>query len=273
MTTVATPLLQPSVLSYVATPATITTGGSSVLSWIVRNASSTSLDNDIGTVSSTSITVFPSVSTTYNLSATNPNSTVTSSATVTVNATTTGTGTGSVADQIRTLLKQIAALQSQLVLLLAGQHIGGGTSTTTPPLVLPPGQIGKGACIALGRDLHLGDRGNDVMKLQEMLAGDSANGFTVTPTGVFGPITAKAMSKFQMHMGIASSGITGAVGPLTRDFLQRNCGNGLIKNGDETNASSTSSTSSSMWTNSQQSNNDQGDNNDHGKGKGKGNND
>jgi len=231
--TVATPLLQPSIISFTATPSNISLGGNSVLSWTVTNASSTSLNHGIGAVSSTSMTVSPSVTTTYTLSAINPNSTVTANATVAVGTSTPGTG-GGVQDKIRLLLQQIATLQLQLAQLIAGRF--GGT-LDNPPFI-PPGQIGKIACIELGRNLRHGDRGDDVMKLQVMLRGDPENGFNVEPTGVFGPITMKAMMKFQMRMRIASS-TDGSVGPLTRGFFNRACGKGLIKQDDRRDASST----------------------------------
>ena len=56
-----------------------------------------------------------------------------------------------------------------------------------------------------------------------MLGEDSENGFHGSPTGFFGPLTAQAMMKFQMRMGIASS-TTGSVGPMTRGFFERECG-------------------------------------------------
>jgi len=139
-----------------------------------------------------------------------------------------------VQDKIRLLLQQIATLQLQLAQLIAGRF--GGT-LDNPPFI-PPGQIGKIACIELGRNLRHGDRGDDVMKLQVMLKGDSENGFNVEPTGVFGPITMKAMMKFQMRMRIASS-TDGSVGPLTRGFFNRACGKGLIKQDDRRDAPST----------------------------------
>lgn len=228
--TVPTPLLQPSIGSFVATPSNISLGGTSVLSWTVTNASSTSLNQGIGVVSSTSITVSPSFTKTYTLSAINPNNTVTSSVTVTVGTSTSGTGSGGgVQEKIKSLLQQIALLQSQLAQLIASRY--GGT-VDNPPFI-PPGQISKIACIELGRNLRHGDHGDDVRKLQVMLQSDPSTGFTAEPTGFFGPITKKAMMKFQIKHGIVSSEIEtdGSAGPLTRGFFNRSCGKGLIKHG------------------------------------------
>ena len=102
-----------------------------------------------------------------------------------------------------------------------------GVSSTTPQR-LPPGQVAKMACITLSRNLGVGSRGDDVRRLQEMLAEDSESGFHAPATGFFGPLTAKAMMRFQMHNGIATS-TTGYIGPLTRGFFERRCGKGLDK--------------------------------------------
>lgn len=85
--TVANPL--PTISLFTATPATVTAGQSTTLSWNVANASSTSLDNGIGATASTSITVNPLTTTTYTLSAVNGAGTSTATTTVTVLATST----------------------------------------------------------------------------------------------------------------------------------------------------------------------------------------
>ena len=103
----------------------------------------------------------------------------------------------------------------------AGQGIAPG--------LLPPGQMGKLACVLLSRDLAQGSKGDDVKKLQQMLAADTDSGFTAPATGVFGPATAKAMVKFQMKHGI-SSNTNGRVGPMTRGFFERSCGKGIGDN-------------------------------------------
>lgn len=129
--------------------------------------------------------------------------------------------------QIQTLLTQIKALQTQLKNIVASSTPSKGWSNgTSTGQWMPPGQIGKAACIALSRNLRQGDQGEDVKSLQQLLKEDGDNGFTGTPTGFFGPLTARAMIKFQMKNGIASS-TDGAVGPLTRGFFERRCGKGL----------------------------------------------
>jgi|GEM_PF-3123620 len=95
---------------------------------------------------------------------------------------------------------------------------------------VPPGQVGKALCIALNRNLGPGSRGEDVKKLQEMLREDKSLGFTSDATGIFGPLTAKAMMMYQRKNGINPAD-DGSVGPLTRGVLMRNCGRGLDNSG------------------------------------------
>jgi PKD repeat protein len=247
---VAQPQAAPTVASFTANPASITLGQSTMLTWSVSNASSTSLDHGIGVVSSSSITVSPTANTTYTLTATNPAGTTTAQATVVVNATSTPS---SIQAQIAALLQQIAQLQQQIRNLLAGT-----AGTSTPP-VIPPGQAGKGACIILNRDLREGDNGTDVTQLQQFLSG---NGFSVPQTGFFGVLTGRALTRLQQQFGIASTS-TGIVGPRTRGFFERNCGQGLGKEKENDEGSATSTSTST------QSNEGNG----HGEGNGKGNDD
>ncbi len=134
--------------------------------------------------------------------------------------------------QIQALIQQITLLQQQLKNLMS-QRMGsttgenkGWTSGSSTPWGMPPGQMGKLACITLSRNLRQGDQGDDVKSLQEMLQQDTSSGFSASATGFFGPMTMKAMMKFQMNNGIASS-TDGSVGPLTRGFFERRCGKGL----------------------------------------------
>lgn len=139
-----------------------------------------------------------------------------------------------VQSQIQALLAQIQSLQQQIQALIASstsEHWTNGSSTpwmngTSTPSGMPPGLEGKSACISLNRDLEVGSEGSDVSELQTFLGGVPGLGFTASSTGFFGPITAHAMMKFQMMNGIASS-TNGSVGPLTRGFFQRKCGEGI----------------------------------------------
>ena len=71
--------------SFTASPSSITSGGSSTLSWSVSGATSVSLNQGIGDVTSlTSKSVSPSTTTTYTLTAANSSGSVSTGATVTV---------------------------------------------------------------------------------------------------------------------------------------------------------------------------------------------
>ena len=80
----------PTITSFIASSSTIASGASSTLSWVIatssNSATSASIDNGIGTVSTSSGTyvVAPTTTTTYTLSANNANGTTTASVTVTV---------------------------------------------------------------------------------------------------------------------------------------------------------------------------------------------
>jgi len=81
----APPPAAPTVAAFAAEPTSIERGQSSTLSWNVTDATSTSIDNAIGTVQATgSRRVFPGSSTTYTLTATGPGGTKTATATVNV---------------------------------------------------------------------------------------------------------------------------------------------------------------------------------------------
>ena len=77
----------PPSITFSANPTSITTGGSSTLSWTISNATTASIDQGIGSVSSVSgnRTVSPIATTVYTLTASGPGGTSTAQATVTVN--------------------------------------------------------------------------------------------------------------------------------------------------------------------------------------------
>jgi hypothetical protein len=200
----------PIVSSFTANPTSITSGQSAVLSWAVSNASTTSLNNGIGAIVGTSVTVSPTVTTTYQLSAVNPGGTTNASATVTVIATTTNPA---LAEQIKNLRLQIASLTAQLAGLLIQQQ----RETLPPP---------QGTCAEFRRNLRHGDRGDDVRRLQKELALDPSIFGSDLATGFFGKQTEEALKKYQKKFGIFSVGstTTGFFGTTTRGFLKEHCG-------------------------------------------------
>jgi len=113
-------------------------------------------------------------------------------------ATTTATGT---VEQLGSLLQQIKLLQAQLAELQTKQASLRQELQNT---------------LQLTRTLALGMSGEDVKALQALLASD----LDIYPegliTGFFGPLTEKAVKKFQARFGIEAVGI---VGPLTRNTL------------------------------------------------------
>ena len=77
----------PLISSFTASPTSITSGGSSTLSWSVSGATSLSINQGVGTVTgTTSKSVKPTATTTYTLTATNAAGSVTKTASVTVSA-------------------------------------------------------------------------------------------------------------------------------------------------------------------------------------------
>jgi Bacterial Ig domain len=76
----------PAISSFAASPASISQGGTSTLSWTVTGnpAPTTSLDNGIGSVSGNSVVVSPTQTTTYRLTATNASGSATATASINV---------------------------------------------------------------------------------------------------------------------------------------------------------------------------------------------
>ncbi len=119
--------------------------------------------------------------------------------------------------QIRSLLAQIASLQSQI----------GAPPTSSASTGV--------ACVSLSNSLSLddtdADTNGDVTKLQRFLA---SQGGSVYPerriTGYFGPATLRAVQRWQAAHGLVSSGDPdstgyGYVGPKTRTAMAQRCSN------------------------------------------------
>ena len=212
------PQAVPTITSFGASATAITAGQSTVLSWVVSNASSTSIDNGLGIISSTSVTVSPTVTTAYHLTATNPGGSATSSVTVVVNGVV--TPPTSVSAQIAALLQQIIVLKAQLVALLiahAGGTVDGTIGTTTPPVVT------NGQCDEFDQDMERGHRGGDVEKLQRILSRDHSVFPEGLITGFFGEKTQKAVERFERKHGLLASTTAGVINQDVRDFLHKHC--------------------------------------------------
>src|SRR3989344_8754705 len=105
--------------------------------------------------------------------------------------------------QIQSLLTQITQLQQQLKQLQIPDPV------QPPPDVAPTHPI----CPTFSRTLAQGATGDDVTQLQQYLG--------ASPTGYFGPMTAKAVAAVQADAGLSQVGI---VGPATRAWFYKRCG-------------------------------------------------
>lgn len=110
----------------------------------------------------------------------------------------------------------------------AGGNTGGwqyapGQSASTTPGIPGKGEnrSDRAKCVLLARNLRQGSQGDDVREFQKMLWEEGH--FMGSTTGFFGPMTAKAVAKWQEKHGIASSTSGGMVGMLTRKFLETRC--------------------------------------------------
>jgi hypothetical protein len=87
---VTPPVIVPTIQTFTANPASIASGQSATLSWTLSNATSATINQNVGTVSATSgtKTVSPTSTTTYTMTATNTSGSTTKNVTVTVGAAT-----------------------------------------------------------------------------------------------------------------------------------------------------------------------------------------
>jgi peptidoglycan hydrolase-like protein with peptidoglycan-binding domain len=203
----------PVINSFTANPSSITSGNSSLLSWSVFGASSTTLDNGIGDVSDqTSTTVSPSQTTTYTLTVTDSaGSSTTAQATVSVTPASSGSGGGGSSGG-------------------GGGGGGGGyyfppVSTTSTASSTTSVSASAGSLLSLlqelrsltvelftlsntnNRSLTVGSQGTDVWALQVLLildgTGPQAGKLAVVgPTGYFGSLTQRAVAEYQKANGV-----------------------------------------------------------------------
>jgi peptidoglycan hydrolase-like protein with peptidoglycan-binding domain len=144
-------------------------------------------------------------------------------------------GSSSVASaQVTTGTVDIAALQAQVQMLMAQIESLKAMSTRQSS------QIEElRAELRLTKRMRMGDKGEEVRLLQQTLATDPAIFPEGMVTGTFGPLTAKALHRFQERAGLES---VGEVGPKTLELLnkflaQGGAGNsgkvpeGLLRNG------------------------------------------
>ncbi|MDO8576589.1 MAG: peptidoglycan-binding protein [bacterium] len=109
--------------------------------------------------------------------------------------------------QAQALLAQVIALQAQ--------YSGSSAVAAT------------GACPNLTRSLSRGISGNDVLRLQTFLARDSSIYPEAVLSGYFGPLTERAVQRWQVRYGVISSGSGyGIAGPRTAAAIALQCAGG-----------------------------------------------
>lgn len=132
--------------------------------------------------------------------------------------------------QITELLGRVQALQAQLgqgsdsVVSTASTPSTTGSSAASPAL--------RGG-LTLSRYLERGMSGTDVSELQAFLARDTSIYPEGTVSGFYGPLTERAIERFQVACGIVNAGDYqstgyGRVGPRTRVALRDGCSGGVV---------------------------------------------
>ena len=136
------PPAPPAIASFVPSPASISPGQSSKLSWSVSGATSLSIDQGVGAVTGSSALVSPAATTTYTLTATNSSGSATAQATVSV-ASSTGSGlpvianfaaTPSPAKSGQAVTLSWSASNAASLSISGGVGAVGGTSVVVHPL-------------------------------------------------------------------------------------------------------------------------------------------
>ena len=117
--------------------------------------------------------------------------------------------------QVQALIAQIEQLQAQVQSM---KQIRAEVKTETKEV--------KKTSLALMRQLRIGMSGEDVLLLQEFLATDLEIYPEGLKTGYFGPLTKRAVERFQKKMGVEQ---VGQVGPKTvakiNELLEEGAGN------------------------------------------------
>lgn len=193
---------QPLTCSLTVTPASVEAGEKANLRWNVKNASSVSIDKDIGTVSlegEREIDVPTSV--TYTLIASRG----------TENITCFATGHARVANDTNQNSPSSSSGSSS-----GG---GGGSRSSRGGVSSGTSSIGNSSRSTFTKTINVGAEDAEVAKLQEVLSKDT----TLYPegliTGYYGSLTQLAIFRLQIRHGIKESDGYGYVGPKTRAKL------------------------------------------------------
>lgn len=132
-------------------------------------------------------------------------------------------------------------LLTALAVLVVGMPLFAGAAATTAAelqqqvqdlkntvTTLQQAQSTSASCPALNKTLKKGSSGADVTNLQQFLAQDASVYPEGLITGTYGPLTEKAVQRFQVKNNIVSSGTAdttgyGAVGPRTAAAIAAVC--------------------------------------------------
>lgn len=120
-------------------------------------------------------------------------------------------------NELKSISEKIAQLFKEDVYVNELRYVGN-LAKTTNDIIMYPGEIWK-------NNLRLGVKSNDVVALQKILINEGLWESGYNATGYFGPVTKKAVIKFQEKYSnyilepLNLKNGTGFVGPFTRDFL------------------------------------------------------
>ncbi len=128
-------------------------------------------------------------------------------------------------EQIRALTDRIAALREEM--RIERHDPDQNTKNESRASI----SARHGICRALSRALRAGERGEDVRELQDFLRLQGF--FSGEATGYFGPITERALQKWQADRGIVATGSPrltgwGVVGPRTLARIRAWCGSSAL---------------------------------------------
>ena len=104
-------------------------------------------------------------------------------------------------------------------------------ATPAAPALGQASQVAQAVSPAFNKDLARGARNDDVKRVQQLLATDPEVYPEGLTTGLYGPLTEKAVRKFQLKYGViknASEPGNGRVGPKTRAKLAEIYGQGAV---------------------------------------------
>jgi plastocyanin/peptidoglycan hydrolase-like protein with peptidoglycan-binding domain len=121
---------------------------------------------------------------------------------------------------LNTLRAQLQDLLARIATLKAQQASPGGSNSATQPT--------QTTCPLISRSLKLGSSGDDVARLQQFLARDTAIYPEGQVTGYYGTLTEAAVRRWQVKFNIVSSGDAastgwGVTGPRTAALLALQC--------------------------------------------------